>query len=232
MSQNSLYRDLTSFGDFYSLEFKMKDASDFVEWTEENFEYVRYNPRKNINRYGLSITSLDGGLSGIPDLDSIIEYNFENQTNYTERDFKTTTPVYEWKSLQQVLSPFKDHMFRTHALKLGTGGYFPPHRDHPDLNLWNDSHRDPETNWWVGKPNPVTLDTFRLIMPLKECTPPVMNFVFEDKIVNWQEGTMYFVDTAKLHYLFNTSDYPSYWLVVNVEVNEQTVANVLRNVNV
>ena len=58
-----------------------------------------------------------------------------------------------------------------------------------------------------------------------------MNFVFEDKIVNWQEGTMYFVDTAKLHYLFNTFDYP-YWLVVNVDVNEQTVANVLRNVNV
>ena len=47
------------------------DAPSFVAWTEENFEYVQYNPRKPINRYGLSVTSLDGGCSCIPDLDSL-----------------------------------------------------------------------------------------------------------------------------------------------------------------
>ena len=33
--------------------------------------------------------------SGIPDLDSLGEYNKENNTEYTERDFATPTPVYE-----------------------------------------------------------------------------------------------------------------------------------------
>ena len=42
----------------------------------------------------------------------------------------------------------KDHMFRTHVLKLGSCGF--PQNHVPDLNLWNDS-LDPETNWWVGK---------------------------------------------------------------------------------
>ena len=88
------YQTLITYGSFYSLDLTM-DAPSFVAWTEENFEYVQYNPRKPINRYGLSVTSLDGGVSGIPDLDSLGEYNKENNTQYTERDFETTTPVIE-----------------------------------------------------------------------------------------------------------------------------------------
>ncbi|MBX3032387.1 MAG: hypothetical protein KF865_00555 [Bdellovibrionaceae bacterium] len=38
-------------------------------------DWKPYNPRKNIARQGLSLTSLDGGLGGIPDLDSLMEYN-------------------------------------------------------------------------------------------------------------------------------------------------------------
>lgn len=231
MSKNSLYRDLTAFGSQYPLHYKMKDSEKFIEWTEEKFEYVKYNPRKPVNRYGLSITSLDGGLSGIPDLDSLIEYNIEHQTNYTERDFATPTPVLEWPSLKNILKPFEGHIFRTHVLKLGWGGFFPPHRDHPDTSLWDNSSRDPETKCWVGEPNKVSLDTFRLIMPLKNCDTPNMNFVLEEKILHWRQGVLYFVDTARMHYLFNTSVNPSYWLVVNVDVNDSTLANVLRNID-
>lgn len=215
MNKNSLYRDLTTFGSQYVLKRRMDDASNFVDWTEEKFDYVRYNPRKENNRFGLSITSLDGGLSGRPDLDSVYEYNYENKTKWTERDFKTFTPVYEWESLKECLKPFEGHIFRTHILKLGPGGFFPPHRDHPD----EDFHHT----------NKIIFDTFRLIVPLKHCNPPYMNFVFENKILNWEQGVVYFVDTAKVHYLFNSSDEPSYWLVVNVDVNEDTVATICRN---
>ena len=47
----------------------MKEMEPFKD------EWKPYNVRKPNNRWGLSITSLDGGLSGIPDLDSVYEYN-------------------------------------------------------------------------------------------------------------------------------------------------------------
>ena len=37
---------------------------------------------------------------------------------------------------------------------------------------------------------------------------------------------MYFVDTAKVHYLFNATDNPSYWLVLNVELTEEVFKKV------
>ena len=123
MSKNSLYRDLITFGAQYPLKLRMKDSSAFIDWTEKQFDYVQYNPRKSYPREGLSITSLDGGLSGRPDLDSVYEYNKENGTEWTERDFKTPTPVFDWQSLQECLEPFKGHIFRTHILKLNTGGF-------------------------------------------------------------------------------------------------------------
>ena len=64
MNKNSLYRDLTTFGSQYPLRLRMKDSSKFIDWTEEQFKYVQYNPRKDYPRQGLSITSLDGGWWG------------------------------------------------------------------------------------------------------------------------------------------------------------------------
>ena len=61
-----LYSYLTVYGSMYETKHKLKNPDKFLSWTEDNFDYVKYNPRKDINRYGLSITSLDGGLSGRP----------------------------------------------------------------------------------------------------------------------------------------------------------------------
>ena len=61
-----LYSNLTAYGHFCPTKLHIRNPQKFVAWTEENFTYVRYNPRKPIERYGLSITSLDGGLSGNP----------------------------------------------------------------------------------------------------------------------------------------------------------------------
>lgn len=201
------HNTITSYGDQISLNLKIQDVNNFVKWTEENFEYVKYNPRKKINRYGLSITSLDGALSGTPDLDSLYEFNHQNNTNYSEKDFTTLTPVAEYPSLQQVIDPFKGNIFRTHILKLGSGGFFPPHRD----------FRESEIN------------SCRLIIPLTNINPPRCNFIIEDKILNWESGRLYYVNTAKMHYLFNCSAEDSYWIVINLELNEYTTAYILNN---
>lgn len=206
MSLN-LYNHLTVFGSVYATTHKMQDTRKFVKWTEENFDYVRYNPRKNINRYGLSITSLDGGLSGIPDLDSLLEYNRENKTTHTEKDFKTPTPVYYYEFLEKILQPIKNYIFRSHVLKINPAGYFPPHRDFYGMNI----------------------DSFRIIIPLMNCNPPNFTFLLEDKILNWEEGILYFLDTARMHYLFNTNSEPAYMIVLNLDLNKETVDFVTKN---
>jgi hypothetical protein len=183
--------------------FKSNSSQNIVKEIEDKFEFVKYNPRKNIDRWGLSITSLDGTMSGIPDLDSLLEYNRENNTSYEEEDFYVPTLAYN--SFNEVLHNFEPWLFRTHVLKLNPGGFFPPHRD------------------------VLGLRSFRLIVPLKNCKAPTVNFIVEDKILNFEEGRIYFIDTIKMHYIFNASDDPSYWLIMNVKCNEKSVEKVLLN---
>ena len=59
--------------------------------------------------------------------------------------------------------------------------------------------------------------------------PPRHSFILEDKIVHWEEGAMYFVDTARMHYLFNASFEPSYMIVINAILNKITVDYVISN---
>ena len=104
------YNSLLSFGDLIPLKLKCNVKKLFDE-TEE-FVYLKYNPRKDIERYGLSITSLDGSLNGI-DLDSIKEYNKENNTEYDELSFNKFTDVYNISSeIQKIIEPFKNHIGR------------------------------------------------------------------------------------------------------------------------
>lgn len=202
-----LYTHLCQYGSVYDLKLKMRSPKEFVKWTEENFKYVQYNPRKQNNREGLSITSLDGDVSGIPDLDSLHEYNKEHNTCYNEESFCVTTPVYNNENLKVALSAFEQYLCRTHIIKLNPGGFFPPHRD------------------LVGN-----FDTFRLIVPLVNTDIPNCNFVVDGKIQKFSEGKVYFVDTSKLHYLFNSSFSPSYWIVSNVKTSEDSVNTVLNNI--
>lgn len=196
----SLFTDLVAYGDQIELT-PFIDGPEYIQWTETNFQYVRYNPRKSINRWGLSITSLDGGTSGIPDLDSLFEYNEDNNTSYTERDFNQPTLAFEYDPLKKMIAPWQDHIFRSHILKLGSGGFFPPHRDMRKSEV----------------------DSFRLIVPLQHTSTPEVNFVIDSTILNWKQGHLYFVNTAKMHYLFNASLQPSYWLVFNIDCNQQSI---------
>lgn len=198
---NELYNNLTAYGMVYPTKHRIDDTREFIEWTEDNFEYVRYNPRKPVERYGLSITSLDGGITGRPDLDSLPEYNKEVEVHLHETDFNVPTPVYDYPSLANVLDPIKEHICRSHVLRLDPGGFFPPHRDY---------RRD-------------VFNTFRLLIPLQNNNPPRCPFVVEGEIQHWETGHVYFVDTAKIHYVFNASFDPSYMIVINAILNKTTV---------
>lgn len=205
MWEMNLFERIFHYGDQIETVLTMGDPDEFVEWTENNFDYAQYNPGKPINRQGLSITSLDGSVSGHPGLGSLTEHNFENNTHLTEATFSVKTPVYDHVGLQEIIAPWKDSIYRSHVLRLGPGGFFLPHRDGCSLN-------------------PRSL---RLIVPLKNFSAPDVVFLQENRVLKWKPGILYFVNTFKVHTLFNASMSPSYWIVFNVPASEESAEKVL-----
>ena len=202
------YLTLAGYGDFFKLDYRIKDPCALVNWTEEKFTYVPYNPHKKIPRYGLSITSLDGGLSGKPDLDTF--YAEVPESMPTEMDINVPTPVYEHPEIKNLCDSFQPYLGRSHFLKIPPGGYFPPHRDFKSNEL----------------------DTFRVIVPLTNFEYPRFTFMLEDKPLQWEAGRAYFLNTAKQHHLFNCDNVSSYWIVLNVQTTKDSVQRVIENINI
>tara|TARA_B100000927_G_scaffold286570_1_gene278276 strand:- start:404 stop:1021 length:618 start_codon:yes stop_codon:yes gene_type:complete len=192
------YSRLLTYGDIIPLKFTCEPDKLLKEI--KDFDFKQYNPRKTIPRSGLSITSLDGKFDGI-DLDSIPEYNRENNTHYTELDFNTVTDAYhKSEEIRKVVEPWKKYLGRSHVLYLPAGGYFPVHRDLP---VYKEDQQ-----------------SMRILIPLQDCNPPWMYFIHDGKILNFEHGRAYFVNTNKMHSLFSFRD--SYMIVLNVQSNSNT----------
>lgn len=164
--------------------------------------WVQYNPRKNIQRWGASLTSLDGGVSGVPDLDSLYEYNKQHGTNYTEKDFKFPTPAYK-----QYFS-FLDDKFnlgRSHIIRLGTGGFFPYHRD-------------------------FDADTFRLVYTIQGCESHNLVWIVNGQVIKLENKRWYYINTKMIHSVF--SFFGCEFVVFNVLNNELGQKSVVRHMHV
>ena len=202
MDNTTLYSILTRFGDYFQLRLNF-NTGNIINELDENFEWVQYNPRKNIDRQGLSITSLDGGLSGKPDLDSLYEHYNETGEIYKESNFNNKTSVYPY--FRKWLDPLESHLGRTHVIRLNRGGYFPPHRDNKHSNI----------------------ESFRLFLPLNYDSRTTF-FMLEDKKLEFTNGIMYFIDTAKMHTLFHCADNPFYFVVANITLSKESVDDTLK----
>ena len=200
---NNLYNSLITYGQKFPTNLYMNPQEVMKDLEGSSEEWKPYNPRKKIAREGLSVTSLDGGLSGIPDLDSIREYCIKNQVILGEHSFNQETPVAN--IVRTYLDPFKGHVGRSHFIRMGKGGHFPPHRDDRRASVNN----------------------MRLFVPIKDCNPPKTFFMLDREPLYFDHGRAYFINTCMEHTLF--SCYPSLFLVMNVAVNEQTVQTLLDN---
>lgn len=198
--QRTLYSILTDMGDCFDLDFgdenkhnnKIKERINTLEWQ-------KYNPRKDIKRFGVSCTSLTGEIEEPSlDLDSLFEYNKINGTHYDELSFTKPTKYFD------LISPWvegaEDFIGRSHIIKLGSGGYFPNHRD---LKLRTNS--------------------FRLFLPIVSCNLPDMAFIVDKKILDFSHGRLYFINTAKEHVVANFSSEESVFAVVNMRLCEESV---------
>lgn len=177
---------LHTMGDW--LEMKRFNSHKMLNEIEQYTDaWKPYNVKKPNNRWGLSVTSLDGGLSGIPDLDSLYEYNKRHNVDVKNHDIKTFTEVYHNSpTLQSVVEPWKPWLGRCHFLKLNSGGFFPEHYDINKLDY--------------------TYEDTRLIAFVNNNTKDTMKFLYEDKLMDVQEGSLYWFNASKRHSVFSMTD--------------------------
>jgi hypothetical protein len=148
----------------------------------------------------LSVTSIDGGYSGEPDLSSLREYNKIHNTNYGEHDFKRRTNLVEFiPELNPFLDFFGNSLGRVHFLKLNAGGFFPPHRDNGTL---------------VDSP------TFRILVPINNFSKNQMKWIQEEEVLPLEPGRTYFINTTRPHSLFSFTD-DCTMLVLNVIASKE-----------
>ncbi len=209
---NYLTEFVVSYGDIVEMGFPHVDTGKYKNVIENHVGWRQYNTYKNgYNRYGLSITSLDGGYSGVPDLESLSEYYRDTGKLYYDKDFTTRTPLsYEIPEVAELCDFFGEDLCRSHFLRLDKGGFFPPHRDH---------------DWHL--PN----DVFRIIVPFYNFHPCHMSWIFDGKVVELREGVTYFMNTTKAHSLFSYVDGCT-MLVLNVKATEKTMKKMITKMRI
>ncbi len=201
----ALYSELTSFGQYFALNLRCDRYVVRAELEAFAQDWRPYNRNKpGFKRYGLSVTSLNGELSGDDDLTSLTEYNRLHGTNRDELSFRTLTKVYEGvPQIHGVVDPFREFLGRTHFLKFDAGGYFPYHRD---------AYRTPHV-------------AFRIFVPLHCHSCRDFIFLLGNERLELEPGRAYFINTRMEHALF-VMDSNSVHLVLNVELTRESLTRV------
>jgi len=201
---------IVNYGDVVELDFPVFNAGKIHSIIMKHPGWKIYQPHKpGYNRFGLSVTSLDGGFSGEPDLSSLREYNNLHNTNYWEADFTKRTNICEFlPELNTLLDFFENNLGRTHFLRLDKGGFFPPHRDNGAI---------------------VSVPTFRILVPINNFGINDMKWIQNEEILNLKLGQVYFINTTKIHSIFSFVDECT-MLVLNVMWNADILSKMVRKV--
>lgn len=201
---------ITNFGNVIELDFPQWDTKKIRDVILRHPGWKYYQPHKpGYNRYGLSVTSLDGGFTGEPDLFSLKEYRAMTGKAHSEHDFKHRTNIVEFlPELNKFLDFFEPALGRTHFIKLNKGGFFPPHRD----------------NGFI-----VDVPSYRILVPIHNFGINDMKWIQEEKVLPLTEGKTYFINTSRAHSLFSFVD-DCIMLVLNVMTDKQVLDRLVTKV--
>ena len=197
---------LLALGNFIPLSIKINTHqfnNEISKYSNDWCPYLQRSDRVN-NRQALSIVTFPGfKFNEAPSLPEVAE---KLGRKPLETDCTEYTEVYSHcTSLHPVLNLFPS-LGRTFLVKCNMGGYFVPHRDHPQLNR----------------------DVFRILVFLKNCKRYEYDFLFDDKSMEIEEGRAYVVNTRLTHRTFSFVD-DSTHLIMNIPVTMHNVMTVLSN---
>lgn len=205
-----LYQQLFLYGDFMPLDFKIDLELFDSEIKDFDSNWVIYNKHKgDTGRLGLSITSLDGGMSGEPDLQSLYEYSKITGKTYSENDFNQPTSAYKKiSSLHGILNTFEGGLGRCRLVKFKAGGFFPPHRDQ-------------SIKFQVP-------DYFRIFVPLSLCEENSLYFIYDGKKINYEPGRAYLFNALKLHSVFSFQN-NTMTFAMSLQLNQTNIRLAIQN---
>ncbi len=203
-----LFQQLHIYGDVIPLKPFVDPVHVSQELASFSEKWVQYNPSKSQNpRQGLSVTSLDGGMSGIPDLFSLYEWSKETGKKVSERDFNKTTDAYrQCSAIRELIEPFQENLGRCRFVKFAAGGHFPPHRD--------------------GSVSFQIPDYFRILVPLANTGPDDFHFVHDGRLVSTEPGRPYLFNALKTHSVVSYRD-DAMTLAISVALNQEMVAKAI-----
>ena len=209
----NLYSQLFLYGDFIPLKIKLDAANIHKDLSSFEPNWVPYNiQRGDTGRMGLSVTSLDGGLSGYPDLQSLYQYTKETGHRVSENDFDKPTGVVEQVSeLHQIFRTFEGGVGRSRFVRFRQGGFFPPHRDQ------SASYQVP--------------DYFRIFVALHGCGSNSLHFTYDNKLIQYEVGRLYLFNALKVHSVFSFVDGAT-TLALSLKLNQDNIRAALNQLEV
>ena len=204
-----LFNSLTNIGNYFKL--KMSIDPYQVEKDLEQFKdnWCPYNQKKDTvnNRWGLPVTSHSGDVMDNYHLNSFGYMQKYHDVEMKEEDFAMPTQVYQaLPDIQKVVDMFKPDIGRVHFLRLGAGGFFPPHIDH------------------VG----ACPEYIRLITVFGKCRPENYVQMLGGVPTYFDPGYFYFANFQLEHSVFSFTD-SVYSLILTVKLNQRTHDLILRN---
>lgn len=209
----NLYQQLYIYGDFVPLKFKIDLGLYSNQINEFDSNWVVYNKQRgDTGRLGLSVTSLDGGLSGYPDLQSLYQFSKETGQNISENKFNVPTEVFKKVScLHEILEYFDGGLGRCRLIKFSPGGFFPPHRDQ------SISFNVP--------------DYFRIFVPLKNAGANTLYFIYDDKKIAYEPGRAYLFNALKTHSVFSFGN-DVHTFAMSLQLNERNIKLAINSLDV
>ena len=198
---------LQALGDFEQLDLKFDTQAFQKQYQEYKEKFVPYLPREGLSndRQGLLLFGLEGDTSS----DSLSRPEAMKRAGRMlyETDFKYPTDAYQhFSSLHPILDVWNG-LGRSMIIRTNRGGWFPPHRDNPNL----------------------TRPTFRIVTFIgKETASDSYEWWLGDKRQDIIQDTTYYVDTRKTHRTHSWQD-NSLHLILNVP---KTWDNIMRLISV
>lgn len=196
---------LLALGDFEPLDFLIDTNQFGQEIAKFDNDWVDYLPRTDRlnNRKGLAITNLENKTH--KDNPSQAQASYAAGHRVFEREFSHPTDVYHaCPSLHPLLDTFSP-LGRTFLVKSNMGGYFAPHRDHPEMPR----------------------ETFRIAVFLKNCKTYEYDWIVgPDTKLPIEEGRAYYINTRRTHRTVSWVD-NSIHLIINVPFTTQNVSKLI-----
>ncbi len=198
---------LLALGDFEPLNFFINPDQFNHEISKFDNDWVDYLPRTDRlnNRKGLVITNLENKTH--QDNPSQAQASYAAGRKVFEREFCHPTAVYHGcPSLHPLLDTFSP-LGRTFLVKSNMGGYFAPHRDHPEMPR----------------------ETFRIAVFLKNCKTYDYDWIVgPDTKLPIEEGRAYYINTRRTHRTVSWVD-DSIHLIINVPFTTENVSKLIAN---